>query len=126
MAKEPKHPNAPRIEFDALAETMVPDPATIPDSVALAEFVGRSAEDERFRLYVDVSFRAYYEISNRILSTVSNFRRRNLPWEDRSSTSKAALLCDECRFQRKSKPGSYRARCRVSARGPPVRLLWPA
>ena len=36
MAKEPKHPNAPNIEFDALAEKLVPDPATIPDSVALS------------------------------------------------------------------------------------------
>ena len=64
MAKEQKHPHAPSIEFDALAETMVPDPATIPDSVALAGFVGRSAEDGKIRLYVDASFRAYYEISN--------------------------------------------------------------
>ncbi len=64
MAKEPKHASAPKIEFDALAETMVPDPATIPDSVALAGFVGRSAEDGNIRLYVDASFRTYYEISN--------------------------------------------------------------
>ena len=42
MAKEPKQANAPKIEFDALAETVVPDPATISDSVALAGFVGRS------------------------------------------------------------------------------------
>ena len=33
MAKEPKQPNAPKIEFDALAEKMVPDPAAIPDTV---------------------------------------------------------------------------------------------
>ena len=64
MAKEPKQANAPKIEFDALAETVVPDPATIPDSVALAGFVGRSAEDGKIRLYLDASFRNYYEISS--------------------------------------------------------------
>src|SRR5271157_851725 len=63
MAKEPKQANAPKIEFDALAEKMVPDPATFPDSVALAGFVCRSAEDGNIRLYVDASFRSYYEIS---------------------------------------------------------------
>ena len=52
MAKEPKQANAPKIEFDALAEKLVPDPATIPDSVALAGFVGRSAQDGNIRLYV--------------------------------------------------------------------------
>ena len=34
MATEPKGPNGPKIEFDALAEKVVPDPATIPDSVS--------------------------------------------------------------------------------------------
>ena len=63
MAKEPKQANAPKIEFDALTEKLVPDPATIPDSVALRGFVGRSAEDGNIRLYVDASFRNYYEIS---------------------------------------------------------------
>ena len=63
MPKEPKQANAPKIEFDALAEKMVPDPATIPDSVALAGFIGRSAEEGNFRLYVDAGFRNYYEIS---------------------------------------------------------------
>jgi hypothetical protein len=63
MAKEPKQANALKIEFDALAEKMVPDPATIPDSVALAGFVGRSAEEGNIRLYVDAGFRSYYEIS---------------------------------------------------------------
>ena len=63
MAKEPKQANAPKIEFDALTEKLVPDPATIPDSVALTGFVGRSAEDGNIRLYVDASFRNYYEIS---------------------------------------------------------------
>ena len=63
MAKELKHPNAPKIEFDALAEKMVADPAMIPDSVALAGFVGRSAEQGNIRLYVDAGFRSYYEIS---------------------------------------------------------------
>ena len=61
MAKDPKHSNAP--EFDALAEKMAPEPATIADSVALTGFVGRSAEDGSIRLYVDTSFRNYYEIS---------------------------------------------------------------
>ena len=37
MAKEPKQANAPKIEFDALTEKLVPDPATIPDSVALTD-----------------------------------------------------------------------------------------
>ncbi len=64
MAKEPKQASAPKIEFDALAETVVPDPATIADSVALAGFVGRSAEDGKIRLYVDAGFRNYYEISS--------------------------------------------------------------
>jgi hypothetical protein len=64
MAKEPKQPNAPKIEFDALAEKMVPDPAAIPDTVPLTGFVGRSAEDGKIRLYVDSTFRSYYEISN--------------------------------------------------------------
>jgi hypothetical protein len=64
MAKEPKQANAPKIEFDALTEKLVPDPATIPDSVALTGFVGRSAEDGNIRLYVDSSFRSYYEISS--------------------------------------------------------------
>jgi hypothetical protein len=63
MATEPKRPNGPKIEFDALAEKIVPGPATIPDSVALSGFVGRSAEDGKVRLYVDASFRSYYEIS---------------------------------------------------------------
>jgi hypothetical protein len=63
MAKEPKQANGPKIEFDALTEKLVPDPATIPDSVALRGFVGRSAEDGNIRLYVDASFRNYYEIS---------------------------------------------------------------
>lgn len=63
MAKGPKQANAPKIEFDALTEKLVPDPATIPDSVALTGFVGRSAEDGNIRLYVDASFRNYYEIS---------------------------------------------------------------
>ena len=63
MAKEPKQANAPKIEFDALTEKLVPNPATIPDSVALTGFVGRSAEDGNIRLYVDASFRNYYEIS---------------------------------------------------------------
>jgi hypothetical protein len=63
MAKEPKGPNAPKIEFDALAEQLVPSPGTIPDSVALSGFVGRSAEDGKIRLYVDASLRGYYEIS---------------------------------------------------------------
>jgi hypothetical protein len=64
MAKEPKQANAPKIEFDALAEKLVPDPATIFDSVALTGFVGRSAEDGNIRLYLDSSFRNYYEISS--------------------------------------------------------------
>lgn len=64
MAKEPKQVSAPKIEFDALTEKLVPDPATIPDSVALTGFVGRSAEDGNIRLYVDASFRNYYEISS--------------------------------------------------------------
>jgi hypothetical protein len=63
MATEPKRPNGPKIEFDALAEKVVPDPAAIPDSIALSGFVGRSAEDGKIRLYVDASFRSYYEIS---------------------------------------------------------------
>ena len=64
MAKEPKQANAPKIEFDDLTNKLVPDPATIPDdSVALAGFVGRSAEEGNIRLYVDASFRNYYEIS---------------------------------------------------------------
>jgi hypothetical protein len=63
MAKERSQANAPKIEFDALTEKLVPDPATIPDSVALTGFVGRSAEDGNIRLYVDASFRNYYEIS---------------------------------------------------------------
>ena len=58
-----KHTSGPKIEFDALAETMVPDPAKIPDSVALSGFVGRSAEEGNVRLYVDADFRSYYEIS---------------------------------------------------------------
>jgi hypothetical protein len=64
MAKEPKQANAPKIEFDALAEKVVPDPAAIPDSVPLTGFVGRSAEDGKIRLYVDSTFRSYYEMSN--------------------------------------------------------------
>ncbi len=64
MAKEPKQSSAPKTEFDALAEAVVPDPATIPDSVALAGFVGRSAEDGKVRLYLDAGFRNYYEISS--------------------------------------------------------------
>lgn len=64
MAKDPKHTSAPKIEFDALTEKLVPDPLTLPDSVALAGFVGRSAEDGKIRLYVDSTFRSYYEISN--------------------------------------------------------------
>ena len=64
MAKEPKQANAPKIEFDDLTNKLVPDPATIPDdSVALAGFVGRSAEEGNIRLYIDASFRNYYEIS---------------------------------------------------------------
>jgi hypothetical protein len=63
VAKDPKQSSAPKIELDALAETMVPNPATIPDSVALAGFVGRSAEEGNLRLYVDPSFRNYYEIA---------------------------------------------------------------
>jgi hypothetical protein len=63
MAKEPKQANAPKVEFDALAEKLVPDPATIADCVALAGFVGRSAEEGNVRLYVDAGFRSYYEIS---------------------------------------------------------------
>jgi hypothetical protein len=63
MAKVPKQASAPKIEIDALTEKLVPDPLTIPDSVALAGFVGRSAEDGNIRLYVDPSFRNYYEIS---------------------------------------------------------------
>lgn len=64
MAKEPKQANAPKIEFDDLTNKLVPDPATIPDdSVALAGFVGQSAEEGNIRLYVDASFRNYYEIS---------------------------------------------------------------
>jgi hypothetical protein len=58
MAKEPKQANAPKIEFDALAEKVVPDPAAIPDSVSLTGFVGRSAEDGKIRLYVDSTFRS--------------------------------------------------------------------
>ena len=64
MAKEPKQTNPPKIEFDALAEKVAPDPAAIPDSVPLTGFVGRSAEDGKIRLYVDSTFRSYYEISN--------------------------------------------------------------
>ena len=56
MAKEPK------IEFDALTEKLVPDPSTLPDSVAFTGFVGRSAKDGNIRLYVDASFLNYYEI----------------------------------------------------------------
>jgi hypothetical protein len=63
MAKESKPASAPKIEFDALTEKLVPDPLTLPDSVALAGFVGRSAEEGNIRLYVDPSFRNYYEIS---------------------------------------------------------------
>jgi hypothetical protein len=64
MAKEPKQANAPKIEFDDVTNRLIPDPATIPDdSVALAGFVGRSAEEGNIRLYVDASFRNYYEIS---------------------------------------------------------------
>ena len=48
MAKEPKQANAPKIEFDALTKKLVPDPATIPDSVALTGFIGRSAEDGKY------------------------------------------------------------------------------
>jgi hypothetical protein len=64
MAKEPKQASAPKIEFDALTEKLVPDPLTLPDSVALAGFVGRSAEEGNIRLYVDASFRSYYENRN--------------------------------------------------------------
>jgi hypothetical protein len=64
MAKEPKQANAPKIEFDDLTNKLVLDPATIPDdSVALAGFVGQSAEEGNIRLYVDANFRNYYEIS---------------------------------------------------------------
>jgi len=63
VAKEPKQAHAHHIEFDPLAEKLAADPATIPDSVALTGFVGRSAEDGNVRLYVDASFRNYYEIS---------------------------------------------------------------
>jgi hypothetical protein len=63
MATEPKGPNAPKIEFDALAEKLVPSPATFADSVALSGFVGRSTEDGKIRLYLDASLRSYYEIS---------------------------------------------------------------
>ena len=62
MAREPKQTN--KIEFDALAEKLAPDPSTSPDHVELAGFVGRSAEDGKIRLYVDSTFRSYYEISN--------------------------------------------------------------
>ena len=124
MAKEPKQASAPEIEFDDLTNKLVPDPATIPDdSVALAGFVGRSAEEGNIRLYVDASFRNYYEISISDVLIVGNCRQHNLHREDRSFTLRAALLCGGCRFQRKSKPGFYRARCRMPARGPPARLL---
>src|SRR5271154_4548835 len=64
MSKEPKHANSPKIEFDVLTEKLVPDPSTIPDdNVALAGFLGRSADEGNIRLYVDASFRNYYEIS---------------------------------------------------------------
>ena len=80
MAKEPKGPNAPKIEFDALAEKVVPDPATIPDSVALAGFVGRSAEDGKVRLYLDAELsKLLRNLDLPTFSTVSNSRRRNLP-----------------------------------------------
>ena len=93
MAKEPKQASAPKIEFDDLTNKLVPDPATIPDdSVALAGFVGRSAEEGNIRLYADVSFRNYYEIS--ISDVLYN---QQLPddapsiREDRSFTLRAAL-----------------------------------
>ena len=64
MAKEPKQANTPKIEYDALTDKLVPNPAAMPDDrVALAGFVGRSTEEGNIRLYVDASFRNYYEIS---------------------------------------------------------------
>ena len=119
MAKEPKQASAPKIEFDALTDKLVPDPATIPDSVALTGFVGRSAEDGKYPALRRREFsKLLRNLDLRIFSTISNCPRRNLHWEDRSFTLRAALLCGGCRFQRKSKPGFYRARCRMSARGP--------
>ena len=63
MVKVTNEPNGSKIEFDPLAEKIVPDPTGLPDSVALMGFVGRSTNDRSIRLYIDTSFRSYYEIS---------------------------------------------------------------
>ncbi len=63
MPKERQQPNPSKIEFDALAEKVAPDPSKQLDVVALNGFVGRSAQDGYIRLYDDVGFQSYYEIS---------------------------------------------------------------
>jgi hypothetical protein len=60
---QPDQPESPKIEFDALAEEVVPDPAKYPDAVVLRRFVGRSAQDGHIRLYDNAGFQSYYEIS---------------------------------------------------------------
>ena len=73
MAKEPKQASAPKIEFDALTEKLVPDPATIPDSVALTGFVGRSAEDGKYPALCRREFsKLLRNLDLLIFSTVSN------------------------------------------------------
>jgi hypothetical protein len=58
---QPKTP--PKIEFDALADELLPDPSKPLDAVALIGFLGRSAQAGNVRLYDDVRFQGYYEIS---------------------------------------------------------------
>ena len=126
MAKEPKQASAPKIEFDALAETVVPDPATIADSVALAGFVGRSAEDGKIRLYVDAGFRNYYEISSSDILHSQQLPATQSPLGGSVVYVRSSAPCGGCRFQRKSKPGFCRARCRMPARARPACLLYRA
>jgi hypothetical protein len=124
MAKEPKQANAPKIEFDDLTNKLVPDPATIPDdSVALAGFVGRSAEEGNIRLYVDASFRNYYEISISDVLYNQQLPTTQSPLGGSVVYVKGGAPLRRVQVSAEIEAGSYRARCRVSAPGRPVRLL---
>jgi hypothetical protein len=63
MANTAPPKNEPNIEFDALAEKVVPEPNKPVDVVALRGYVGRSAQEGHVRLYRTLHFDDYVEIS---------------------------------------------------------------
>lgn len=63
MEKEKQSRDAPRLEPEALIERLIPDASQVPDVQVLVGFLGKSAREGYWRLYLTIILNEYVEFA---------------------------------------------------------------